>query len=88
MSGRIPLMLPDGLNVGTRFACCTPGVLDACLRGVAGGANLDDLIPGFTATEVALVAKNSVEVEDMGASLAGMSTVLEAIAARHLHDHW
>jgi hypothetical protein len=49
-----------------RFAGCTPGVLDSCVRAVATAADLDEVIPSLSAHHVALVARDVLEVLEAG----------------------
>lgn len=49
----------------SRYACCTPGVLERCARAVAAEAGLDDVIPGWSGRKVALVACDLLEVLEL-----------------------
>jgi tetratricopeptide (TPR) repeat protein len=52
--------------LASRFAACTQGVLDRCVRAVVTADNLDEVVPGFSAHRVALVARDVLEVLDAG----------------------
>jgi len=53
----------------SRYACCTPGVLDLCVRAVAAEARLDDVIPEWSSREVALVARDALEALELTENL-------------------
>ncbi|MGO9837046.1 MAG: SEC-C metal-binding domain-containing protein [Polyangiaceae bacterium] len=52
--------------LASRFAGCTQGVLDRCVRAVVTAADLDEVVPGFSAHRVALVARDVIEVLEAG----------------------
>lgn len=49
----------------SRYACCTPGVLGLCVRAVAAEGYCDDVIPGWSGREVALVARDALEALEL-----------------------
>ena len=53
----------------SRYACCTPGVLDLCVRAVAAEARLDNVIPEWSSREVALVARDALEALELTENL-------------------
>lgn len=54
------------LLTSSRYACCTPGVLDKCVRAVAAEAGLEGVIPDWSGHEVALVAQDALEAAEAG----------------------
>jgi tetratricopeptide (TPR) repeat protein len=50
----------------SRYANCTVVVIDRCARAVANGTDLDEAIPGFSAHDVALVARGALDVVEAG----------------------
>lgn len=56
----------DHLLLSSRYACCTPGVIDRCVRAVAAEADLDVVIPDWSGHEVALVAQDALEAAEAG----------------------
>jgi len=50
----------------SRFAACTPGVIDGCVRAVASEVtDLDQVIPGWSKREVGLVARDALEAIEL-----------------------
>jgi hypothetical protein len=52
--------------LASRFAGCTQGVLDRCVRAVVTAADLEEVVHGFSAHRVALVARDVIEVLEAG----------------------
>jgi purine-nucleoside phosphorylase len=85
LTGTSPLIGPNDDSVGPRFLDQTE-VYDAKLRAVAHEVD-SDLREGVYASLVGPTYETPAEVRmlrTLGADLVGMSTVLEAIQARHL----
>lgn len=68
-------------TLSSRYASCTDGVLEACARAVATGADLDDVIPGMSAREVALIAQNALEAYQVATELADVRGTEEVIGS-------
>jgi hypothetical protein len=59
-------------DLTSRFASCTPGVLDACIRAVAAESSLLDIMPGLSARDVALIAQNALQAHRVATNIADL----------------
>jgi|GEM_PF-1337235 len=76
----------------SRFASCTVTVIDRCMRAVASGAALAEVDPDLSDHEVALIARDALEVAEAGdigeRDLEGSDWLLSAVAeARFKRSH-
>ncbi len=76
----------------SRFASCTVTVIDRCMRAVASGGVLGEVDPDFSDHEVALIARDALEVAEAGdvgeRDLKGSDWLLSAVAeARFKRSH-
>lgn len=62
-----PVRLPSNHleHLMAHHAGATPGVIDRCVAAVAAGGPLEGVLPQFSAREVALVARDALEVLEM-----------------------
>jgi uncharacterized protein len=76
----------------SRFASCTVVVIDRCMRAVASGGDLAEVAPDFSGHEVALIARDALDVAEVGDlaehDLKGSDWLLSAVAeARFKRAH-